>query len=80
MNMHAESSLLFDLQDFEHLQENNHTSSEVELKILLPDRSLCVVKINRNDTADEVFKVTVDEQTPSHPHPPPQTLTYKWID
>lgn len=44
-------------QGFEHLQENNHTSSEVELKVLLPDRSLCVVKINRNDTADEVFKV-----------------------
>ncbi|XP_022333199.2 sorting nexin-27-like isoform X2 [Crassostrea virginica] len=40
-------------------QENNHTSSEVELKILLPDRSLCVVKINRNDTADEVFKAVV---------------------
>ncbi|XP_033749898.1 sorting nexin-27-like isoform X1 [Pecten maximus] len=34
-------------------------SSEVELKVLLPDRSVCVVTIRRNDTADQVYEAVV---------------------
>ncbi len=29
----------------------------VEIKILLPNKSVCAFKINRNSNADEVYKV-----------------------
>ena len=32
---------------------------EVELKVLLPDRNICVVTIHRSDNADNVYKVGV---------------------
>jgi hypothetical protein len=33
------------------------TNSGVELKVLLPDRRVCVVTIRRNDTTDQVYEV-----------------------
>ncbi|CAG5126487.1 unnamed protein product, partial [Candidula unifasciata] len=36
-------------------------SSEVELKILLPDKNLCIVSVCRSDNADAVFKAVVSK-------------------
>lgn len=33
------------------------TNSEVELKVLLPDKTICVVTVHRSDNADSVYKV-----------------------
>ena len=33
-------------------------NNEVELKVLLPDRNICVVTIHRNDTTDTVYNVS----------------------
>ncbi|KAJ8304947.1 hypothetical protein KUTeg_018530 [Tegillarca granosa] len=41
--------------------ENDNDSSEVELKVLLPDRSICVVTIRRHDNADLVFEAIVSK-------------------
>lgn len=34
-------------------------NNEVELKVLLPDRNICVVTIHRNDTTDNVYSVSI---------------------
>ena len=38
-------------------QDSNN--SEVELKVLLPDRNICVVTIHRNDPTDTVYRVSI---------------------
>ncbi|KAK3097157.1 hypothetical protein FSP39_006923 [Pinctada imbricata] len=42
-------------------ENNTTTSSEVELKVLMPDRSICVVTIHRNDTTDQVYDAVVSK-------------------
>ncbi|KAK6179876.1 sorting nexin-27 isoform X2 [Patella vulgata] len=39
--------------------ETDNIGSDVELKVMLPDRNLCVVTIRRNDNADQVFEAVV---------------------
>ncbi|XP_067665177.1 sorting nexin-27-like [Haliotis asinina] len=41
--------------------ESDDANSEVELKVLLPDRSLCVVTVHRSDNADDVYQAVVDK-------------------
>ncbi|KAL5004681.1 hypothetical protein ScPMuIL_018137 [Solemya velum] len=41
--------------------ENESSSSEVELKVLLPDKNICVVTIRRNDNTDMVYQAVVDK-------------------
>ena len=36
------------------------TNSEVELKVSLPDRNICVVTIRRSDNTNTVYKVSTD--------------------
>ena len=39
--------------------DSESTNSGVELKVLLPDRRICVVTIRRNDTTDQVYEAVV---------------------
>ncbi|XP_060567273.1 sorting nexin-27-like [Ruditapes philippinarum] len=41
--------------------EQDSANNEVELKVLLPDRNICVVTIHRNDTTDTVYNAVVDK-------------------
>jgi len=40
------------------LQENTNTVNDVELKVLLPDRSVVTVTVRKNSTTDQVFDVS----------------------
>ena len=40
-----------------HFQDS--TNSEVELKVSLPDRNICVVTIRRNDNTNKVYNVSI---------------------
>ncbi|XP_025076754.1 sorting nexin-27-like [Pomacea canaliculata] len=45
------------MQDFLAAGElDDDTNSEVELKVLLPDKTICVVTVHRSDNADSVYK------------------------
>ncbi|WAR00625.1 SNX27-like protein [Mya arenaria] len=41
--------------------EQDSTNTDVELKVLLPDRNICVVTIHRNDNTDTVYKAVVNK-------------------
>ncbi|KAK2182525.1 hypothetical protein NP493_352g06007 [Ridgeia piscesae] len=42
-------------------QENTNTVNDVELKVLLPDRSVVTVTVRKNSTTDQVFDAVVDK-------------------
>ncbi|KAI0219779.1 Sorting nexin-27 [Lamellibrachia satsuma] len=42
-------------------QDNTNTVSDVELKVLLPDRNVVTVTVRKNSTTDQVFDAVVDK-------------------
>lgn len=49
--------MIVDEKIFAILQDSSN--SGVELKVLLPDRRVSTVTIRRNDTADQVYEVSL---------------------
>ncbi|KAK3606285.1 hypothetical protein CHS0354_037962 [Potamilus streckersoni] len=51
------------MQEFLASGESDHSTAnnEVELKVMLPDKSICVITIHRNDTTDTVYKAIVQK-------------------
>ncbi|KAL3865897.1 hypothetical protein ACJMK2_043245 [Sinanodonta woodiana] len=51
------------MQEFLASGESDHSTAnnEVELKVMLPDKNICVITIHRNDPTDTVYKAIVQK-------------------
>ncbi|KAH3837578.1 hypothetical protein DPMN_110973 [Dreissena polymorpha] len=41
--------------------EQDSVTTDVELKVMLPDRTICIVTVQRNDTTDNVYNAVVEK-------------------